>query len=429
MSEGLANLLAAIMLAFTSYISCKKMLNIKEKTNINNIAWVLLLSITTFALKETKYTGTYTILVAILNIITIKVIFKISLQESILLMGIFLLNLFLVDTAVSGVICSFLPLEMIVTEPLIIIPANLIICTLVVILYEIKKLREAYQKFYNNVRTKKPILNIIFIILMTIGFSFLAYSITTSHSWDKDYIINNISMIIIVIVVLIYIKEKNDNKKLMDEYDTLFSYIQTFEDWIETEQLNRHEYKNQLAVLREMTNNKKIIKKIDEILEDTINVKGETINQLKNLPSGGLKGLIYYKSTIANRNKIDLTINVTLKRNNMLAKLENDETKTLCKLIGIYLDNALEAALETVSKKVLIEIYELSEVTKIVISNTYNNIIDIDLIDMKGYTTKGKNHGNGLYFASKMLSKNKWIEESKKQIDNYYIQEIIIKNK
>ena len=37
----------------------------------------------------------------------------------------------------------------------------------------------------------------------------------------------------------------------------LFSYVyKHFEDWIEKEQLNRHEYKNQLAVLRCLTKGK-----------------------------------------------------------------------------------------------------------------------------------------------------------------------------
>ena len=98
------------------------------------------------------------------------------------------------------------------------------------------------------------------------------------------------------------------------------------------------------------------VNKIDEILEDSINVEGEVVHQLKTLPKGGIKGLMYYKSAIAQKNKIDLTVNISLELHSILSKLSEKEVKVLCHLIGIYFDNAIEAAKETRKKKVLIEI-------------------------------------------------------------------------
>ena len=46
--------------------------------------------------------------------------------------------------------------------------------------------------------------------------------------------------------------------KLTEEYDSMFNYVNEFEDWLEKEQFNRHEYKNQLAVLRCLSTEKKI---------------------------------------------------------------------------------------------------------------------------------------------------------------------------
>ena len=51
-------------------------------------------------------------------------------------------------------------------------------------------------------------------------------------------------MIIISVLTLLFINSKNEYKRLSSDYEILFTYIQTFEDWIEKEQLNRHEYKN-----------------------------------------------------------------------------------------------------------------------------------------------------------------------------------------
>ena len=45
----------------------------------------------------------------------------------------------------------------------------------------------------------------------------------------------------------------------------------------------------------------------------------------------------------------------------------------------------------------------------------------------KGISSKGEGRGYGLYFASKLLKENSWIEESQEIIDKYYIEKIIIK--
>ena len=56
---------------------------------------------------------------------------------------------------------------------------------------------------------------------------------------------------------------------------------------------------------------------------------------------------MYYKSAIAQKNKIDLTVNISLELHSILSKLSEKEVKVLCHLIGIYFDNAIEAAKET----------------------------------------------------------------------------------
>ncbi len=208
----------------------------------------------------------------------------------------------------------------------------------------------------------------------------------------------------------------------------MFAYIQNFEDWIEKEQLNRHEYKNQLAVLRCLTKEKKVKDKIDEILEDNINIEGQTVTNLKNLPKGGIKGLMYYKAAIAQKQKINLITDVSLEKDSMLTKLSEKEIKVLCKLIGIYFDNAIEAAAESRKKNLTIEVYELKDKVSIVISNSFKRHTNLKDRNKKGISSKGEGRGNGLYFASKLIKENPWLEEKQEIIDGYYIEQLIIKN-
>ena len=76
---------------------------------------------------------------------------------------------------------------------------------------------------------------------------------------------------------------------------------------------------------------------------------------------------------------------------------------------------------------VSIEIYSYDENINIVITNTFNKENDISNRHEKGVSTKGEGRGNGLYFAKKMLSKNKWISEQQDIVDNLYIERLVIK--
>ena len=236
-------------------------------------------------------------------------------------------------------------------------------------------------------------------------------------------------MIIISVLTLLFINSKNEYKRLSSDYEILFTYIQTFEDWIEKEQLNRHEYKNQLAVLRCLTKEKKVKDKIDEILEDNINIDGPVINQLKFLPKGGIKGLMYYKVAIAQKHKINLTTDVSIESKGILTKLSEKEVRVLCKLIGIYFDNAIEEAIESRKKNILIEIYELKDKVNIIFSNTFKNHKNMKDRNKKGVSSKGEGHGNGLYFADKLIKENDWLNQKQEIIDGYYIQMIEISKK
>ncbi len=151
------------------------------------------------------------------------------------------------------------------------------------------------------------------------------------------------------------------------------------------------------------------------------------MTNLKNLPKGGIKGLMYYKAAIAQKQKINLTTDVSIENKGILTKLSEKEVRILCKLIGIYFDNAIEAAAESRKKNVTIEIYELKDKVNIVFSNTFKKHKNMKDRNKKGVSSKGEGRGNGLYFASKLIKENPWIEDNQEIIDSYYIQTICIK--
>ena len=87
----------------------------------------------------------------------------------------------------------------------------------------------------------------------------------------------------------------------------------------------------------------------------------------------------------------------------------------LCGILGILLDNSIEAAKECKEKIVNVRFIKDFYTNKkvIIIENSYKNVeVDIEKIFEKGYSTKGdkKEHGLGLWNVKKLLKHSKNLE-------------------
>ena len=428
MLEVLARLISAIIMsASIFYIMSKIVYSKLIKINVRQVFLLFLIAATLWILSPIQYSGLYTISMFFTYVLFYKLIFKISIEESLISCGLTMIILFLSDIITSLVFMSSFSVNHIRTNSLLIVLTNSTVSILGVAFSSIRLIINQIHKFYANIKSNKVVSSILFFVLLIIDFSYLLSNIGISEFLKRDYIINFSVIFIFIIISYIFIQSKNDYNQLSGEYDNLFSYIQNFEDWIEREQLNRHEYKNQLAVLRCLTKEKKVKNKIDEILEDNINIEEQAVTNLKSLPKGGIKGLMYYKAAIAQKKKINLITDVSLKNKGILTMLSEKEMRILCKLIGIYFDNAIEAAAESRKKNIMIEVYELKDKVSFVFYNTFKNHKNMKDRNKKGVSSKGNGRGNGLYFAEKLIKENYWVEDKQEIIEGYYIQQLIIK--
>lgn len=427
MLEILTKFICFIIMYFTGYFVIKKITDKGISFSKELIFYIALLALVSIFLHKVQYTTLYTITVFLLNIVVYKKIFKIDWSHSIIATSIFMIALIPADIVVTTLFRTLFTQEQIRIDFFISIAANTLIGLISIGLISIPFLNKLIKKFYENISRKKVLGEVLFFLLLIIGFCYLGYNYATHNINDQTYISNVIIIAIFTVITIIFIQSKNEYKHLSDEYDVLYGYVQNFEEWIEKEQLNRHEYKNQLAVLRTVAKDKAVKEKIDEILEDNVKLEDEVISKLKDLPKGGLKGLMYYKAALAKKNNIKLVVDISLKKNSYLNKLSESNNKALCHLLGIYLDNAIEAAAETKEKYLLLEIYELTDEIKIIISNSLIKSENFEKRNEKGVTTKGEGHGNGLYLAKKIIYKNKWLTSNQKVVEKYYYQTLIIK--
>lgn len=430
MLEACVRLVCALIMSIFGFYVIKRITSSELKLlSIKTILFILILSFITIILYDVEYDGIYTIAIFALQIIVYKEMFNIKIEESLIACGILILLMTIGEVFGGLILRNFYTMSQIRNALPVRLVGNIIVAITGSIFINIKFILNQLRSFYKNISSKKSISNTLFIILIVIALSSLAQNTTKTSGINSNYFVNITIMLIFFILTYLFIKSKNSYDRLNVEYENLFTYVQNFEDWIEKEQLNRHEYKNQLAVLRCLTSEKKVKDKIDEILEDSINIEGQVVHQLKMLPKGGIKGLMYYKSAIAQKNKIDLEVDVSLETHSILEKLPEKDIKTLCRLIGIYFDNAIEAARETRKKKVLVEVYEIKDHVTFVFSNTFKKAKNFEDRNKKGVSSKGAGHGNGLYFASKLISENPWLSGKQEVIDKYYIQQLIVTEK
>lgn len=111
--------------------------------------------------------------------------------------------------------------------------------------------------------------------------------------------------------------------------------------------------------------------------------------------------------------KYDITFNIDIRINFKELKIE---PYVLTRILGILLDNAIEAAKTSDEKEIIFEVnppFTNSTVKKYVVSvqNTYSNKdVDVDRIREKGYTSKSVEEGShvlGLWEVNKILRKSK----------------------
>lgn len=406
----------------------KHILKNKDKMfTFKNIMLLVIFVFVTVLVYNVKYLPHAPLIIYLAMIICYKFIFKLEINKAILVVGIIMCLYFVADVIVTVIFLCFFTAPTIRSDPFVFLLSNVSVALILFIMTMFKKLMIKLNNFFYKIENNKYCDRILFIILMIIVFSFIIYNITTATTLSKAYLINILIMFIFFALTFIFISEKNQRDQLNNEYDTLMEYVHNFEDWIEEEGLNRHESKNQLAIIREMVkNNKKAVEYIDDILKDRIYVDDSWINEIKHLPSGGIKGLLYYKLILTKKENIDICLNVSRDTKNFISDVSKTELNNIYRLLGIYIDNAIEAAKESENKMVSIEIYPLKNKLIIVISNAYKGNISIKTIKKKGYSTKGKGHGNGLYYAEKIIKKSDLLEGESSVINNYYIQKIII---
>ena len=415
-------------MSLTTFFIVKNLVNNNSKFfNLKTLITLIIVAMPIILFYDTEYNSIITILTFFIAIIVYKKLFKIKLSTSILAMSIAIAIIASVDFIVIPISIA-IGYETTRDIWYISMISNILVFIFAILLSKIKILKITFQKFCLKIDSNSLASVIFFAIVSFWVIIILFNNLSANLTSTPTYAITSVIIVMLLILYYLYVKECNNYNSLNQEYNTLFKYIQTFEDWIDNEQMYRHELKNNLSIIRNMTNNKKIINKIDDMLKFSIILDENDIECLKDIPKGGLKGLIYYKIALAKNNNVNLTIEVSSKVTTKLKELTDKELKQICIILGIYIDNAMAAAIKSKKKNVTLEIYENNSKLTFVISNTYKELIPVNKMNFDGYTTKGEGHGRGLYYVNKLLAKSKSLYSEQTFLGDFFIQKLYVKS-
>lgn len=390
----------------------------------------LLMSIVIYFLHDVTYNSEALILKIFLFIIILKNTYKLSIYKAMMSI-IMAIVLMVIGEIISGIILvKFLTIEAARSQWYFVVLCNTMICLIMYIMIKIPFLCSKLSKFIEKTENKSKITSIIIFSLSIFIITYLFYNISLNYKFNEKYIINIVIMISYIIIMIIFFKDKLQYDFLEEKYDALFEYFSELAENIDDLHLTNHEYKNQIAIVSNYIEHKKY-KKAKEYIDDishSINQDEKFIVNLNDIPTGGLKGLLYYKIIIARNQKIEIVLDVSNNTKKQFKKLTENEIKIITRIIGVYIDNATTEALKN-NRTVNVEIYNLNNCLNFVISNKVSRDFDVTKLGKKGFTTKGKGHGQGLYLTNKLISKNKWLTGENKIVNNYYITRLMVDTK
>lgn len=309
---------------------------------------------------------------------------------------------------------------------------NLIIGIISIILSSLKKVKNLFVNILNSINKigEKHIILFSLLIVIFFNFSGLVSYYVSLDLIDSYYLVFIGSFLCIFTSVLVFYYFKTQSKYLSvyEKYNVSLESIRQFEAISQRYHIDSHEVKNQFRTIRNMSKNKKIVSYIDALLDEESTDDEQIYMKVLPIPPGGLRGIVYTKLLIMKNKNIFFELNVDKKVTNDLVQSIDDCTLTnICRILGVFLDNAIEAVSSLSEQYIIIEIYNENGFLNIDITNNYEGYVDMEEISNPGISTKGKNHGYGLSLVKELVKKNYRLCHESQIIEDNFMQKLKIK--
>lgn len=388
-------------------------INILKKISIIIISAILLLINNIYNFTEIKLIVSFVIMFLV-NKLYYKDTIRISIQNSILfsIIGTILELIF-----TMLLLKNMKNLEYLNTHATIVkFIFTCFIMSLTNLLYKIKITNKILRKINSLLRhifSIEVLLLIILIILNMIGFRL---SIKMNDAYTIISVIT--IMIYLTMTIVLIIKNKTTIKKLETKNKELTNSYKSYSEALDQFRELKHNLKNDLFSMKSVLPEEKQIHLNALIMK--YNHKYEWLNQLSNIPEG-LEGIIFLKKQEAEKEKIIFLVNYNSKN-----IIKDKDFLDICEVLGIILDNAIEASKDINKKMIVLNVKDDDNKIIINVTNLFNNTLNVDKLGDKNYSTKNRKSGLGLNYIKNLNNNN--IIVNIKIINNLFITKLIYKS-
>ncbi len=284
------------------------------------------------------------------------------------------------------------------------------------------------NKIINYLTSKHPkrVLSLMTIIL----FVFYLFSMILCQNFDSLFVLS-ICIILLMLSYIILISlllEKSKNDHLDSHYKQVLEMVELCEKMIDEQRIAHHENMNQLLVVKTLVHNKKVEEYIDHLLkEDYSKFDQKFLMAIHDLPFSVLKGFLYYKYFDSKNRDICLKVEVGSKVKSLNEDdLTTEEVTNILKIMGVFVDNAVEETEKYHFEEVKITIFrDHQNRLLITVANQLGGIIRC-FDEMFASSTKGKGHGYGLLLVRDIIKKYPKFQHKTEIVGDILIQSLVI---
>ena len=234
--------------------------------------------------------------------------------------------------------------------------------------------------------------------------------------------------------LVIYSAQQLDAARKMEVQRDVIAQQQLYERDLEAIQREvrafRHDYKNLLAGLSEQAGKGELdelrasLSQLDVGFDQHIGEKIRASVHLSNVRVPQVRSLLLSKLAAMREKKIDCRLEALYP-----VERVGIDPWDLTRCLGILLDNAAEAALETETPWVEIVLLSQKDRLSLRVSNPYNGTIDPDRIWAEGFSTKGERRGLGLPSYQRILKDYPHAAASTSWANGVFVQELVVEEK
>ena len=293
---------------------------------------------------------------------------------------------------------------------------------------------KASSRLRARIKRNERILSILFYTSLCINVFILVYDTIVQSD-------GNIEMVSFVFEILLFVASlavgfylfhtANKQKYLRQQIENEQKQLLFYTEQIEAQQANirkfRHDYQNMLTSFRYLLDEgdlealRKYYAQL-ELASEIVDTKGFALEGLSNVKVGEVKGILWHKLSEAQ----NLGIAVTLQSADEIKEIPVDSV-SLVRMLGIVLDNAIEALAQIIDGQLVVGIAKLDSTIVITVENTFHaEDVTIRQFNKRGFSTKGQGRGIGLSNLAELVKASPNVTLSTSMEDGKFSQTFVI---